>query len=164
MRYDPAISKPPQAVNYPIQGGAASVQMRALRRVYDVLAAQPWLDTQVVGAIHDELMLEAPADERAEIAAGILQHEMRAALLEVFPESAAMGADRLAEAEVLDELGGEVLTAIKIVLVGVPEPYREPARGRFRTRRQWPANDHSLQGRRHAPVSAMAAPGRRRRP
>ena len=75
--------------------------MRALRRVYDALAAQPWLDAQVVGSIHDELILEAPADERAEIAAGILQHEMRAALLEVYPEALEMGADRLAEAEVL---------------------------------------------------------------
>ena len=76
--YDPAISKPPQAVNYPIQGGAASVQMRALRRVHDVLANQPWLDTHIVAAVHDELLLEAPDDdERADIVAGILQHEMR---------------------------------------------------------------------------------------
>jgi DNA polymerase I-like protein with 3'-5' exonuclease and polymerase domains len=100
VRYDPAISKPPQAVNYPIQGGAASVQMRALRRVYDVLVAQPWLGARLVGAIHDELILESPDDERAGIAAGILQHEMRTALLEVFPEAAAMGADRLAAAAI----------------------------------------------------------------
>ena len=99
--YDPAISKPPQAVNYPIQGGAASVQMRALRRVHDVLANQPWLDTHIVAAVHDELLLEAPDDdERADIVAGILQHEMRAALVEIFPESAAMGADRLAAAAI----------------------------------------------------------------
>lgn len=101
MRYDPAVSTAPQAVNFPIQGGAASVQMLALRRVYDVLAQQPWLDTRVVGAIHDEFLLEAPGDERAEIAAGILQYEMRAALLAVYPEAEAMGAARLAEAEVL---------------------------------------------------------------
>ena len=53
--------------------------MRALRRVYDALAARPELDAQLVGAIHDELILEAPADERAEAAAELLQAEMRAA-------------------------------------------------------------------------------------
>ena len=74
--------------------------MRALRRVYDALAARPELDAQLVGAIHDELILEAPEDERAEAAGEILQREMRAALLEVFPESEAMGADRLAAATI----------------------------------------------------------------
>ena len=37
--YDPVLSKGTQAINYAVQGGAASVQMRALRRVYDALAA-----------------------------------------------------------------------------------------------------------------------------
>jgi DNA polymerase I-like protein with 3'-5' exonuclease and polymerase domains len=97
VRYDPVLSKGTQAINYAVQGGAASVQMRALRRVYDALAARPELDAQLVGAIHDELILEAPAGERAMAAGEILQTEMRAALLEVFPEAAAMGADRLAE-------------------------------------------------------------------
>ena len=85
--YDPVLSKGTQAINYAVQGGAASVQMRALRRVYDALVARPELDARLVGAIHDELILEAPADERAEVAGEILQHEMRAALLEVFPEA-----------------------------------------------------------------------------
>ena len=53
-------------MNYPIQGGAASVQMLALRRVYDVLAGKAGLEAQVVAAIHDELIFEAPADERAD--------------------------------------------------------------------------------------------------
>jgi hypothetical protein len=98
--YDLVLSKGTQAINYAVQSGAASVQMRALRRVYDVLAAQPWLDAQVVGAVHDEIILEAPGDERADIAAGILQHEMRGGLLEVFPEAAEQGADRLAAATI----------------------------------------------------------------
>jgi DNA polymerase family A len=98
--YDPALSKGTQAINYQLQGGAASVQMRAVRRVYDALCARPDLDTLLIGAIHDELILEASADERAKAAAEILQREMRAALLEVFPEAAAMGADRLAAAAI----------------------------------------------------------------
>ena len=74
---------------------------KAIVAIVTKAEAQSWLATRVVAAVHDELILEAPADERADIAAGILQHEMRAALLEIYPESAAMGADRLAEAEVL---------------------------------------------------------------
>jgi len=96
--YDPVLSKGTQAINYAVQGGAASVQMRALSRVYDALVARPDLDAQLVGAIHDELILEAPDDERAKVAAEILQREMRQGLLEVFPEAAEMGADRLAAA------------------------------------------------------------------
>ena len=98
--YDPALSKGTQAINYQVQGAAASVQMRALRRVYDALAARPDLDARLVGAIHDELILEAPADERAQAAAEILQDQMRAALIELFPEAVEMGADRLAAATV----------------------------------------------------------------
>jgi DNA polymerase-1 len=98
--YDPVMSKGTQAINYAVQGGAASVQMRALRLVYDALTARPWLDTRLVGAIHDEIILESPADERAGIAAELLQREMRAALVEVFPEAEQMGADRLAAATI----------------------------------------------------------------
>jgi hypothetical protein len=50
--------------------------------------------------VHDEIILEAPADERADSAAGILQDCMRRALLDVFPESEAMGAANLAAATV----------------------------------------------------------------
>jgi DNA polymerase I len=98
--YDPVFSKGTQAINFGVQGGAASVQMRALRRVYDALAARPDLDTRPVGAIHDELILDAPEGEQAEAAAEILQREMRAALIEVFPESLDMGVDRLAKAAI----------------------------------------------------------------
>jgi DNA polymerase I-like protein with 3'-5' exonuclease and polymerase domains len=98
--YDPVLSKGTQAINYGVQGGAASVQMLALRKVYDALAARSDLETSLVGAIHDEIILEAPADWRARVAAGLLEREMRAGLLEVFPESAAMGADELAAATI----------------------------------------------------------------
>jgi DNA polymerase I-like protein with 3'-5' exonuclease and polymerase domains len=98
--YDPAQRLGTAAINYPVQGAAASVQMLALRRVYDALRTRPDLDTYLAGAIHDELILEAPADQRARAAAEILQVEMRAALLEIFPEAVDQGADRLAKATI----------------------------------------------------------------
>jgi DNA polymerase-1 len=100
VRYDPLLSRGPQAINYQIQGGAASVQIRALRLIYDALAVRPDLETQLAASVHDEVLLEAPDDERAGIAAGILQDCMRNALLDVFPEAAEQGADQLAEAKV----------------------------------------------------------------
>ena len=159
VRYDPAISRAPQAVNYPIQGGAASVQMRALRRVHDVLVVQPWLDTQVVGAIHDEFLLEAPDDERAEIAAGILQYEMRAALLDVFPEAAEQGADRLAAAEVLTTGRTNHDRDQDCPRRRTRTLSREAESVPIRQRRR--SADLQLQGREHAPVPAVAAPGGR---
>jgi DNA polymerase-1 len=100
VRYDPVLSRGTQAINYGVQGGAASVQMRALRRVYDALEAHPELEARLAGAIHDEIILESPADERAQAAADLLQDEMRAALIDVFPEAATMGADQLAAATI----------------------------------------------------------------
>ncbi len=97
VRYDPVLSKGTQAINYGVQGAAASVQMRALRRVYDALAGQP--EVRLVGAIHDEILLEAPVASAA-AAAELLQREMRQALLEVFPEALEQGADRLAKAAI----------------------------------------------------------------
>ncbi len=102
VRYDPVLSKGTQAINYSVQGAAASIQMRALRLIYDALAARPDLDTQLCGAIHDELLLEAPADERAQAAADLLQAEMRRALLEILPEAEAMGASTLAKAAAIE--------------------------------------------------------------
>jgi hypothetical protein len=102
VRYDPALSRGTQAINFGVQGGAASVQMRALRRVYDALAAQPDLDAALVGAIHDDAIIEAPVGEQAEEAAELLQREMQPALLDVFPEAEAMGADRLAKATICE--------------------------------------------------------------
>jgi DNA polymerase-1 len=98
--YDPVLSKGTQAINYGVQGAAASVQMLALRKVHDALERRPGLEARLVGAIHDELILEAPADARADAAALLLEHAMRAALVEVFPEALEMGADRLAAAKV----------------------------------------------------------------
>ena len=97
--YDRVLSKGTQAINYAVQGGAASVQMRALRRVYDALAARPDLDAQLVGSIHDELSLESAVD-CATAAGELLVREMRTGLLDVFPEALEMGADCLAAATI----------------------------------------------------------------
>jgi DNA polymerase I-like protein with 3'-5' exonuclease and polymerase domains len=100
VRYDPQLSRAPQAINYQIQGGAASVQMRALRLVYDALAARPDLEARLVASVHDEVLIEAPIGERAERAASLLQDCMRQALLDVFPEAEQMGAANLAAAKI----------------------------------------------------------------
>jgi DNA polymerase I len=109
--YDTVLSKGTQAINYQVQGAAASVQMRALRRVYDALAARPELDAALVGGIHDEVILES-ALGCADAAAELLQREMQAALLEVMPEAAAMGADRLAAAKVCSSWAEKELNEI----------------------------------------------------
>jgi DNA polymerase I-like protein with 3'-5' exonuclease and polymerase domains len=100
VHYDPALSRATQAINFVIQGGCASVMMRALRRVYDALAARPELGAHLVGAIHDEILLEAPLGGQAEAVAELLQEQMRLALIEIFPEAVEMGADRLAAAKI----------------------------------------------------------------
>jgi DNA polymerase I-like protein with 3'-5' exonuclease and polymerase domains len=91
--------------NYPIQGGAASVQMLALRKVYDALRSHPELDAFLVAAIHDEILLEAPDDYRAGEAGKLLEDAMRAALVELYPEAVAMQAADLAEAVVIQSWG-----------------------------------------------------------
>lgn len=99
IRVDPTLNASATvAVNYPIQGGAASVQMRALRRVWDALRG---MDTRLVASIHDEIILEAP-EMVAPMVKSLLQHEMREALLEIYPEAVEMRAADLAEAVVVD--------------------------------------------------------------
>jgi DNA polymerase I len=98
--YDPTLSSGPQAINFAIQGAAASVQMGALRRVWETLQARPELDARLVGAVHDELLLEAPEGRSAETAADFLQTAMREALLAIFPEAEEQGAATLAAATV----------------------------------------------------------------
>lgn len=83
-------------INFPIQGTAASVQMRAVRRVFDALRARPGL-ADLAACVHDEILLEAN-DDRAEEAQDLLQREMRRALVEIVPAAVDMGADLLAAA------------------------------------------------------------------
>jgi DNA polymerase I-like protein with 3'-5' exonuclease and polymerase domains len=98
--YDPATSPGTCAINYPIQGGAASVQMRALRLVYDALRERPDLESFVAASVHDEFILETPDDGRADEASEIMTGCMAQALVEIFPEAEAMGVDRLSAAKV----------------------------------------------------------------
>jgi DNA polymerase I-like protein with 3'-5' exonuclease and polymerase domains len=90
------------AINYPIQGGAASVQMRALRLIYDGLKERPELESFVAASVHDEFIIETPDDERAEAAMAVMVDGMTQALTEIFPEAQAMGLDRLSKAAVVN--------------------------------------------------------------
>ena len=100
-RYDPAHSSPTQAINAPIQGGAASVQMLALRLVHDALVARPYLDSFIAAAVHDEFLIELPAEHAAEVAT-LLVDGMTEALVSVYPEVVDMQLHKLTEAAIVD--------------------------------------------------------------
>ena len=102
VRYDPELSRPTQAINSPIQGGAASVQMIAMRLISDELSVQPELDARLCASVHDEFLVEAPDDDRAEAVKGLLVDCMGSALLSVYPEAADIGVARLTEAAAVD--------------------------------------------------------------
>ena len=74
------------AMNTPIQGTAADVIKLAMVRVYRRLAAEG-LRAKLVLQVHDELIVECPAEER-ERAAAILGEEMRGAASFAVPLSA----------------------------------------------------------------------------
>ena len=70
------------AMNSPIQGAAADIMKIAMNRVYARLRAEG-LKTEIILQVHDELILEVPADE-TETAARVLKEEMEgAAILKV---------------------------------------------------------------------------------
>ena len=89
------------AINAPVQGSAASVQMRALRLIYDALTAQPHLDIKLAASIHDEIILDSCLKD-AEEAAKILVEGMTGALIEIFPEAEEQGLARLTAAGIID--------------------------------------------------------------
>jgi DNA polymerase-1 len=57
-----------EAINMPVQGTAADIMKVAMRRVYDALRASGYR-TRVLLQVHDELVLEAPEEEAARVAA-----------------------------------------------------------------------------------------------
>ena len=65
------------AMNTPIQGTAADIIKRAMLRVESRLRAEK-METRLVLQVHDELILEAPENER-ERACALLKEEMEGA-------------------------------------------------------------------------------------
>ena len=66
------------ARNTPIQGTAADIIKIAMVRVYQRLRREG-LRARLILQIHDELIVETPAEEQAQVAA-LLQEEMEAAV------------------------------------------------------------------------------------
>ena len=88
------------AVNTPIQGSAAEVNLRALARIYAALEGTPAVP---VLNVHDEFILECPEAFGGE-AKVLLETEMLGAFLDVFPEGEAI-AGKLVEAVVARSWG-----------------------------------------------------------
>ena len=71
-----------QAINAPLQGGAADIIKRAMVRLPAVLGAQG-LRARLLLQVHDELLFEAPADEAAALAPVVREVMENAATLSV---------------------------------------------------------------------------------
>ena len=76
--YDPALSKGDAGDQLRVQGAAASVQMRALRRVYDALAARPELEARSSARSTTSSCSRRRPTSRPQAAAELLQEQMRA--------------------------------------------------------------------------------------
>jgi DNA polymerase-1 len=72
-----------QAINAPLQGGAADIIKRAMVRLPGALAAAG-LSARLLLQVHDELLLEAPEDE-AEATAAVAQRVMQGAAVLAVP-------------------------------------------------------------------------------
>ena len=70
------------AMNSPIQGTAADIMKIAMLRVYEALKAQG-LKARILLQIHDELLIEAPAEEASAVAELLQKEMMEAANLKV---------------------------------------------------------------------------------
>ncbi len=73
-----------EALNTPIQGGAAEVLLAALARLEDALAG---LDARLVNVVHDELVLEATEGDATSVKTAVEQ-AMAEGFLAVFPDGA----------------------------------------------------------------------------
>jgi DNA polymerase-1 len=71
-----------QAVNWPIQGGAAAVFLETLRHLEKHLEGLDW---QLVNVVHDDLILEVAESDMRQAVSGVRQ-AMREGFLAVFPE------------------------------------------------------------------------------
>ncbi len=82
-----------EALNLPVQGGAAEVLMAALVRLAPLVKSER---ARLVNVVHDELVLEAPLAEAEDIATEV-EEAMIQGMLDVFPQAPVIG---LAEAGV----------------------------------------------------------------
>jgi len=71
-----------QAINAPLQGGAADIIKRAMVRLPDAIAASG-LDMRILLQVHDELLFEAPIDQAPAAAAVAREVMQQAAVLSV---------------------------------------------------------------------------------
>jgi DNA polymerase-1 len=78
-----------EAVNTPVQGGAAEAMLAALGHLTKVLAKAD-IDATPVAVIHDEVIVEA-SEVNAPEAARILEASMVAGMLDVFPSASTKG-------------------------------------------------------------------------
>ncbi len=78
-----------EALNTPIQGGAAEIMLAALAALEHSIN-ESGIDAKLVNVIHDEIVLEA-AKEVSEQAKEILQQAMIDGMLKIFPDAATNG-------------------------------------------------------------------------
>lgn len=76
-----------EALNTPVQGGAAEVMLKALSGLFDSLKE---VDAKVVAVIHDEIIVECDA-EKAQGTLEIVVKDMTNAMLTVFPNASING-------------------------------------------------------------------------
>jgi DNA polymerase I-like protein with 3'-5' exonuclease and polymerase domains len=68
--------------NHPVQGSCADAALIAMAAIERALVGP---DAELIMMVHDEFVVEA-AEDRAEVAAEVVEREMTAAFAEVFPE------------------------------------------------------------------------------
>lgn len=94
-------ARAPQLINAPVQGGSASVMYLAATLIYNDLKERG-LDARLAALVHDEVIVDS-APEDAEEVKEIIETRMREALLDLFPEAAAMKADNIADAAIVKD-------------------------------------------------------------
>lgn len=79
-----------EALNFPIQGGAAEVMLATLDRLCARLKPLRTM-CRLLGVVHDEFLLECSGEQAAERTAVALRRAMEEAWLQVFPAAAPLG-------------------------------------------------------------------------
>jgi len=87
FRSDPRGYRYTEALNTPIQGGAAEVMLSALARLPSALSG---LDASLVNAVHDEILVEVAEHDALQAQIRITE-AMVAGMLDIFPDAATKG-------------------------------------------------------------------------